>query len=539
MMSWSRIFAVAVGVPFLVAGVLYGCSSDRPDANGGGNVGPVDPDRCSVEGQVKECHLLVSVNDGVRSCLTGKQTCRGGGWTACGESGGTITGTNVGLGIPNLISPTKEELLRPKTHLSVGIADAAACVNPCDPACLGYDEDAGALTTDASLDVNAATGLVATPAGFVDKLVRDRSPGNGWGLPCESWNTGNTATGWVHSACQSDYYCSRQAGTTSGYCVQFDEGATQTHTGMVGGTTNGAVSCRDAYPDLTIGVPCGLASQIIVPICNRGAATIPSGTVISLAQEPSTLVAPQAPTNTNVPTAADTTGMAGCPTYGVACNVTLASSLAPGSCVRFNASSCGFNGNKSLYVNPNGSVRECIIQTHVLGPPASAGPPATEQSDQYGCANNYSAFNASQLPTCLTIQDPKTVTFDYNGTCATGQQAQWGKLAWSSSTPSTSSIVFEVRTRARIADGGFGAWSNWATVGTAKQSATPPNDPEVCDMAGPSPCPKDLYAPLADAGGTSAVRGEQLQLRVNLVPVTFFGPVLYAYYLAYSCVDNE
>ena len=535
MIFWKRFFAVAIGGPFLVASLLYGCSSERPEASNSSGPLPTpgSADGCSVEDQVKECYVLVSVNDGVKSCLSATQRCRGGVWSACGAAGGTISGTNIGLGAENLTSPTAEGLIQTRTHLAAGRADASACANPCDPGCLGYDEDAGALTTDASLD-SAGAGLVATPSGFVDKLLRDKN--NGYGKDCERWETDTNSTGHVHSACQGDYYCSRHAGSTDGNCVQFGEGPTETHVGKLAGTTNGAVSCRDSYPDLTVGVPCGLAGQIIVPICNRGAAALASGTAITIAE--GNLVTPTAPTNTSIPVLADPTSP-GCPSLAVACTVTTTAALAPGSCTRVNLSACGFNGNKGIYVNANRAIRECVIRTHILGPPTSSHGPTSEQNDQYGCANNYSAFNASQLPACIVTQAPKTVTLPYNGACSPGQIPQWGQLAWNATTPSTTSIGFDVRTRARVADGGFGPWSPWATVGNAKQSSSPPDDPQVCAMGGPSPCPKNLYAPLASAGGPTAVRGEQLELRVNLNPVGSVGPTLLAYYLAYTCVDSE
>jgi len=532
---------VALVTPFVsIAAILYGCSSDRVDATSDtGTMPPTGIETCQTEGAIRDCHTAVSEENGVRTCMHGTQVCMGGRWSACGASGEAMLESRV-LGVH---PPEEEEPngVRPQTHLAAGDPDARACrLNPCTPDCRGYDEDAGPLGTDASLKFDAVVGTSATPPGFVDKLLRDKA--NSWGADCERWETGDNTTGHVHSACQSDYYCQRHAsGGTDGRCAQFAEGPNETHAGKLGGTTNGGVECLDAYPDLTLGTPCSLAGAIVTPICNRGAAPVPAGTVITVAEEGPSLLTPTAPTLTA--TADPAAPMLACPTFTVDCNITLAADLNPGFCVRFSSAQCaggGFSGNGSLYVNANKSVRECVIQPRVLGPPISAHGPTAEQQLQYGCANNWTGFNASQIPACITAQEPKIVTYEYNGTCPAGSVPQWTKLAWSSTTPSTSYILFEVRVRSRLADGGFGDWGPWATVGRAKQSSAPPDDPQSCPMNGPAPCPKDLFAPLSDAGASGlAARGEQLEIRISLMPALLVGPTLYSYNLAYACVAAE
>jgi hypothetical protein len=535
----SQLQRLIAGIlPFIIVGaILYGCSSDRPRATDDGSRLPTAAEPCQTDGLTRDCHQPGPTQNGVRTCQHGTQICRGGRWSACGEYGeSTLETQNLELAIG--LEPSAGDL-RPMTHLAAGVADASACtLNPCMPDCRGYDEDAGPLSTDASLKPDAVTGVAATPPGFVDKLLQDKA--HHWGADCERWNTGNNETGHVHSACQSDYYCQRHSSGTNGNCAQFGEGPTETHAGKLGGTTNGGVECLDAYPDLTLGTPCGLGGSIIVPICNRGSAPVPANTVVTVAVEPNQLTTPTAPTLTAV--ASTATPMAGCPTYPAGCNVTLPTDLNPGQCFRFDLATCGtpLNGTKSLYVNATGSIRECVIQPRVLGPPISAHSPTVEQSLQYGCANNYTAFNSQGVPACLTLHEPKTVTFAYNGVCPPGAIAQWGKLAWSASTPTTTNIIFEVRVRTRATDGGFGAWSPWARVGKAKQSSAPPDDPQLCQMNGPAPCPKDLYAPLVDAGPSAvAAQGEELELRITLNPVGTVGPTLYGYELAHTCLARE
>ena len=57
-------------------------------------------------------------------------------------------------------------------------------------------------------------------------------------------------------------------------------------------------------------------------------------------------------------------------------------------------------------------------------------------------------------------------------------------------------------------------------------------------MTGPSPCPKDVFAPL---GGLPTARFEELELRVSMLPDTTgtLGPTLFDYKLLYSCVPAE
>lgn len=521
--------------PFLAVGaVTYGCSSqDRPGPGGAGGVNQPGDNRCSVEGQTRSCYELVSVHSGVRSCFQGLQTCKAGAWGACGGSG-TITATNHGIGVSGLVDPTDEQIeqIKIRTHPGSGSPEAGACANPCDPGCVGYDEDAS-ITPESGIPEAGAPGLPATPPGFVSKLLLGK--GQGYGADCERWETGNNETGHVHSACQSDYFCSRHAsGGTNGSCVQFTEGPNETHAGKLAGSTNGGVECADAFPDLTLGTPCLVGSDIMVTVCNRGAAAVASGTTIRVAEENATAVTPNAPVMAQVPEAG--AEMAACPTFTSDCSITLSAPLNPGFCVKINGTTgctSPLNGNKSLYVNSDKGVRECVIQPKVLGPPVSAHGPTVEQNRQFGCANNWTAFNASQVPACPVAFVPLQLIVPYRPTCGTGETIQWGKLAWNASLPAGTSFMFEVRTRDRFDDGGAGAWGPWVTVGDSTAG-----DPAVCPMAGPTPCPKDLFAPL---GGLPTARYEDLDLRISLNPngAGTVAPTLNSYQLAYSCVGAE
>ena len=101
---------------------------------------------------------------------------------------------------------------------------------------------------------------------YIDATVQNkllRGKNGRFGADCERWPTGNANTGWVHSACQADHYCQRHAsGGTDGDCVPFAEGPTETHAGKLARATNGGDSCLDAFPDLTVGTPCGERSFV-------------------------------------------------------------------------------------------------------------------------------------------------------------------------------------------------------------------------------------------------------------------------------------
>lgn len=66
--------------------VLVGCGSDdeRSATLPGGGAGPTpQPSGACVEGQVRECRIVVAVREGYSDCVLGSQTCVGTTWTAC------------------------------------------------------------------------------------------------------------------------------------------------------------------------------------------------------------------------------------------------------------------------------------------------------------------------------------------------------------------------------------------------------------------------------------------------------------------------
>ena len=546
---------MGVLLPLAIAGgLVYGCSSDRPDgATPGSALPPPSGDESCVAGQTRPCHALISITNGVKSCFAGVQTCGANTrWEACGAGEGTIEATNVGLGVADMIDPTEQDI-KIRTHIAFGLADAAACANPCNPGCLGYDEDAGALTVDASQLLDAKVPNALVPPGQRSDVYHDKTY---WGSDCEKWNTGNAGTGQASAACHGDTYCVKHNGSTNEReCVPFQDGETQNAKAT---TSSNAISCRDPRPDVTIGLPCQAtspSSYIAVPVCNRGTAPIAAGQTITVSVGNSSLLPGQHTPRpaADAGTADAGSGMAACYLGANDCSITLTAPLNPGSCIRFaDTVNClsTLNGTKTLYANANRSIQECTFKSHITTDNPSTHSSDGEQVDQYGCQNNWATFNASQAPACPIIAVPKTVIFNYAGTCLPGQKVKWGTLAWNASTPGLSAgdrsdIKFEVATAPKLVDGGTGPYSAYVQIADARWPYNVSNsaDPAICNMnatcspagCNPALCPRPFGAIL----GAPADTNEQLRLRVTLTPSNANLPVLFSYFLNYTCVDVE
>jgi hypothetical protein len=551
-MKWSRLFAVMTPLGLTWA-ILYGCSgADRPAAGtGGGN--PTLDQGCSTDGQTRPCHNLVSMKDGVRICSHGTQVCSGGMWSACGAYGeNTLESTNYGIGLDDIGPiPTEGEL----KALS-GSLDAAGC-NPCDPDCRGYDVDAGPLTNLQEPDANVIVPLESTPPGFVNQLLRNGgSPGH-----CEWYGSPAVHTsqnGWAASACQADFFCKKHClqpggcpGGGDSTCVKFrEQDPAGTHAAQ---RANGdATSCVNTAPDLTIASPCRIGGAVAIAVCNRGSGPVAVGERITVSGEPPGSTLPYI--NTTPVDPGDLTSMASCRASSVDCQVTLTQPLNPGQCMRVidgvHCTGGVFNGNKLAQVNTDRSIVECALQTHYndgTAPLAEHGmagttfPPQNpgEAPLQQACSNNLSAWNSSQLPLCPMPYVQRIVTVPYEAQCPVGAQPRWTRLGWSSSVPTGTEILFEVRVRQKFADGTFGPWTPWTLTGRARTG----QDPQNCTMTGtPNAvvgsglCPKDLFTFL---GGLPAASYPDLELRVTLNPSSTLAPTLYDYYLTYTCVDSE
>jgi hypothetical protein len=121
---------------------------------------------------------------------------------------------------------------------------------------------------------------------------------------------------------------------------------------------------------------------------------------------------------------------------------------------------------------------------------------------------------------------PQTILVPYQGQCAPGSKPVWNFLAYNASTPNTSTVEF----RARTADtqGGLPAapWHNLAI--------SPPT-PANCPLAGPNPCPVDVFAAL----GFPDQKRAWLELEITLTPGGGGVPVVNSFDVTYSCPPSE
>ncbi len=128
---------------------------------------------------------------------------------------------------------------------------------------------------------------------------------------------------------------------------------------------------------------------------------------------------------------------------------------------------------------------------------------------------------------CPKTYSPVTYTQTYQATCPSGTLPQWGYLAYDSTTPSDSNILFQVRT---AADQPSLTSASYVSAATAQAS---PVNTQVCPMSGPSPCPVDLYSKL---GKFNAIN-QYLELQITLNPTSdgSQAPTVNNWQITYSC----
>jgi hypothetical protein len=132
---------------------------------------------------------------------------------------------------------------------------------------------------------------------------------------------------------------------------------------------------------------------------------------------------------------------------------------------------------------------------------------------------------------CPGAYEPSTYTHVYQAKCPAGTRVQWGFLAYDTVTPGNSSVIFSARTATTNAGLAAASYTSLATAQVA------PTDTQICSMAGPSPCPVDLYTKL----NLPAAQQEFLQLSIAMNPTSdkASAPVVKSWDLTYSCPPSE
>lgn len=151
------------------------------------------------------------------------------------------------------------------------------------------------------------------------------------------------------------------------------------------------------------------------------------------------------------------------------------------------------------------------------------------------CPNTCTAVTADPGSTislavgCPKAVGPSTETVLYEGICPVGSKPQWGFFTYNSSTPSTSNITFRARVAMTQATLPSATWQDLATA-----QSTPTNT-QVCTLAGPAPCPIDLY----NTFGTPDNKFPWLELEIGMNPVAGGLCALTDWQVTYSCPPAE
>jgi hypothetical protein len=487
----------------LVAAVLVspGCSDDSrpgPASYGYGSGGSGPSAQCSTEGEVRACSKLLSEHNGIINCFRSLQECRAGIWSSCGGQEVTLWSRPGQLSSRNITGG-----LGYRTQsLSSPSEDAQACLNnPCNPYCVGFDEQPPAPITPpydvlASFEGNS-NPFGNAPDGFQKK--QDCSNGgdcrSGYPRKCNGDPTNYNK----FDGCLADHHCD----DNTGKCVRNDAGWTW------------PVSVCPGI-DLTAGPSCNNGTNDGFPLCNRGNTAIPAGTTIqSTINEGNWLNLAVCPSNPG----------------GTKCSITLSQDLAPGQCVRIiDGQHCDWNGNAVVYVNSNQAVAECGMPQP--NPPSDVTAP--------GCSNNWSDVKLGSV--CQTFAasgfPSETLTETYTATCPARTRVQWDSLAFDAVTAcspgacdaaNSSSITFQVQTA--------GASDPTSLSSPVVAATAPTSVPSTCTMAGPDPCPVDLF----EALGIPAAQNEILTLTVTLTPSPDgqAAATLNSWEVTYSCPPAE
>jgi hypothetical protein len=137
----------------------------------------------------------------------------------------------------------------------------------------------------------------------------------------------------------------------------------------------------------------------------------------------------------------------------------------------------------------------------------------------------------------LTLSCPGTYTDwehseIYSGVCPLGSRVSWGFLTFDTSEPPSTSTTFLVHTAPELVD--------LPTAPLRKLITAEPGVPDTqkCTMAGPAPCPIDLFTAL---GGPPAARHEQLELLLDMHTNVSHSrsPTINSWQITYACMPDE
>jgi hypothetical protein len=304
--------------------------------------------------------------------------------------------------------------------------------------------------------------------------------------------------------------------------------------------------------DYTVGVGCADTSgSIHIPVCNRGSGDAPTTGflyVMSYSSNPNS-----ESTNSSTNTCAN-------PTSGSlsdSCIMDLSKvSLKSNTCIEVTVAKAGLSpstqngvyctstssfssGNRVTMINPptgDGFVNGTNSISTIYG--AST---YTQLAEVDSCNNQ--SFVYAQTGSCAAYANStlaSTYQYTYTASCPAGTHVSWNQLAYDTTVPTQSDIMFSAATAAILTDGGTGGTDAATTndggaygVILADPGASGGTDPAVCPFSGPSPCPVSLSSKL----GTGATN-EVLTLTITLTGITS-APTLNSFGLTYDCPPSE
>lgn len=201
MMTRLRVTLLLLGC-ILGAGAIIHCGTERPDAAGDGDaMGSILFGPCSTEGEVRSCHAVVAQREGFVDCFEGHQQCVGGAWSPCdGQNGGATLTTRAWSGGPLKDTSVTAGGLH-VLSISAPSPDAATCtLDPCNPYCVGYDDNP---STPVMPEAGCVVTITTPDAGA-------RVCGNSIVEPGEQCDDGNSVAGdGCGASCQFEpgFYC--------------------------------------------------------------------------------------------------------------------------------------------------------------------------------------------------------------------------------------------------------------------------------------------------------------------------------------------
>jgi hypothetical protein len=450
-----------------------------------------------------------------------------------------MSGTLSTLDLGGLSLGTKSSSLSLlSVSASAPSADAGACVqNPCNPYCVGIDVDAGSLMPEAGAgSTTVILGTVKTPDQFPGGIT---GPKNAMGTYAVNGPPARVACTQAHppadgKICSSDYCCAN-------YAVGGSPFTCQPWVTVGGDNPIATANCvRATGVDFQLGLACNDASaNVLVPACNRGTADATSGTVM-IAEYPGNpnyagdlRSAPNGYCdNPGNPSAYCLVNLAQKPIPAGKCiEVNLSQGTASGTTAGVSCSAALFSsGNRTMMINP--------ITPPLAG--ASTFSPAYTTVAEADYCNNYSFHpTVAQGGTCSAYgsQPPSSgsSTYTYTSTCPAGYGTVWNQLAYDTSVPSASEIVFAVSTAPLLSDGGSGTFTTPVNAADIKSSGG--GDPATCTISGSpdaSACPKNLSTIL----GSPANSHELLMISVTET-ATSATPVVNGWQVSFNCVPNQ